>query len=293
MSRGGNIIDMLHDCEVSQFGKVHESSVNDKPKGWTSFDEGFKSGDKVQIHTDSDGWFGEYEFVRDASDKDLRDLSMNYLKDYKGKKYVVKNVHKGMFFGDLGIVTDKNIRKVCEGVYEDDWKTMHGAHILVDDNGSIKAGGPPSMRKGSSSGRSITTQKTASKKVNAKVSVEPYSGKRSGVKSLDKAFDDVRAAKAEWDKAKEDKAKAYKKVCKSLGIKADRKSSIYSSENQKKVKAAKDPDYIKATKDEDKAMSNHAKKTRVLKSEYKSYRDSGGEQIRDYYSASTEWDDYD
>ena len=87
-------------------------SVDDKPKGWTPFDEGFKSGDKVQIRTDSDGWFGEYEFVRDASDKDFRDLSMNYLKDYKGKKYVVKNVHKGMFFGDLDIVTDKNIRKV-------------------------------------------------------------------------------------------------------------------------------------------------------------------------------------
>lgn len=205
MSRGGNIIDMLHDCEVSQFGKIHESSIK-----------------------------------------------------------------------------------------EDEWKkTMYGAHILVDDNNNIKAGGPPSMRKGSPNEGSITTQKTVSEKVNTKVSVEPYLGKRSGVKSLDKAFDDVRAAKAEWDKAKEDTAKAYKKVCKSLGIKADRKSSIYSSENQKKVKAAKDPEYIKALEDEDKAMSNHAKKTGVLKSEYRSYRDSGGEQIRDYYSASTEWDDYD
>lgn len=58
MSRGGNIIDMLHDCEVSQFGKIHESSIK-----------------------------------------------------------------------------------------EDKWKTMHGAHILVDSENNIKAGGPKEFRK--------------------------------------------------------------------------------------------------------------------------------------------------
>ena len=47
---------------------------------------------------------------------------------------------------------DKRLEKVIEFVNdteidEDEWKTMRGAHILVDDKGGIKAGGPEKMRE--------------------------------------------------------------------------------------------------------------------------------------------------
>lgn len=39
---------------------------------------------------------------------------------------------------------------ITEEVNEDEWKTMHGAHILIDTDGDIIAGGPKEMRKNAS-----------------------------------------------------------------------------------------------------------------------------------------------
>lgn len=73
--------------------------------------EEFNPGDKVQIHNDIDGWFGEYEIIRKATDKDYSSLNQNYIKSYKGTKYVIKNNHPGIFKGELTIVNEPNIRK--------------------------------------------------------------------------------------------------------------------------------------------------------------------------------------
>jgi len=119
MSRGGNIIDMLHDCEVSQYGKIHENSVN-----------------------------------------------------------------------------------------EDRWKTMHGAHILVDDNNNIKAGGPESLRKSGSNSKNSVSKSS--------VKVPEYTGKRSGNKKLDDQFDTVRQAQAEHSEAVSNAQRIGKDICRKL-----------------------------------------------------------------------------
>ena len=63
---------------------------------------------------------------------------------------------------------------ILEGLQEErlneaQWKTMHGNHILVDDNGDILTGGPKSMRKKGVSKKDI---KDAVKDANARSAAE-------------------------------------------------------------------------------------------------------------------------
>lgn len=74
--------------------------------------------------------------------------------------------------------------QILEGLQEDrvneaQWKTMHGNHILVDDNGDILAGGPPEMRK---KGVSKDDIKDAVKDANAKSKLQSKNSSTTQVK---------------------------------------------------------------------------------------------------------------
>ena len=48
---------------------------------------------------------------------------------------------------DMSGLKKKIEQRIGKKLDEDEWKTMHGAHILIDNDGDIIAGGPESMRK--------------------------------------------------------------------------------------------------------------------------------------------------
>ncbi len=169
--------------------------------------------------------------------------------------------------------------------WEDDGD--HGYSVYKDDNTFL--GGFRSADKA----KKALEKEAGKSRTKKAVEAPAYSGPRSGDKKLDSQFDKTRQALAEWEKAKQDEQKAYKRVCRKLGIKETRQESIHSSSNQAKVRAAKDPNLIAAEKASENAMSKHARATSELKKQYGEYRKNGGKAISEYYSAAREWDDYD
>ena len=188
-----------------------------------------------------------------------------------------------------------------------DWITINGAHVPLDPDtkeakgglGGKAAGKTFSKAKGSkSSGAGEKNSSTpsgkssSSKNGNSTVKAEPYTGKRSGDKALDKQFDNTRQAYAEWKAAEADEEKALKNVAKKNGLIKNTRGSV-SYQDRAKIRALKDPDLVSAEKATQKAMNKHIRETGKLKDLYSSYRKNGGEQIREYYSAASEWDDND
>lgn len=76
----------------------------------STISDGFEIGDIVEIHTSMDGWFGEYEVIREAEPTDYIRLSQNYMQDYPGTKYLLKSTEPSFF--DETIETPNNMRKI-------------------------------------------------------------------------------------------------------------------------------------------------------------------------------------
>ena len=148
----------------------------------------------------------------------------------------------------------------------------------------------PGSKKLESKSNANTSSKN--KQPKNEIKVEPYTGKRSGDKALDKQFDNTRQAYAEWKAAEADEEKALKSVAKKHGLIKNTRGSV-SYQDRAKIRALKDPDLVSAEKAMQKAMNKHIRETGKLKDLYSNYRKNGGEQIRDYYSAASEWDDND
>ena len=58
---------------------------------------------------------------------------------YKNNKFISSE--------DTREEAEKEIERLKQGIDEDEWKTMKGAHILINTDGDIIAGGPKSIRK--------------------------------------------------------------------------------------------------------------------------------------------------
>ena len=70
----------------------------------------FEIGDIVEIYTSMDGWFGEYEVIREAEPADYVRLSQYYMQDYPGTKYLLKSIEPS--FVDETIETSQTMRKI-------------------------------------------------------------------------------------------------------------------------------------------------------------------------------------
>lgn len=99
--------------------------------------------------------------VRTKVDKDGKVI------DEKDKKLIEKRLGK-----TIDEASEEDETK--EEIDEDEWKTMHGAHILVDDKGGIKAGGPKEMRKKASKEEIKKGVEDANKKSEKEVKKVPY-----------------------------------------------------------------------------------------------------------------------
>lgn len=73
--------------------------------------ESFKPGDKVTIYSEIDSkYLPDYEIVREATSNDFSKYHSEWLRDFKGKKYVVKCTRPGMFNNTYSIELEKNIK---------------------------------------------------------------------------------------------------------------------------------------------------------------------------------------
>jgi len=127
-------------------------------------------------------------------------------------------------------------------VDEDEWKTMHGAHILIDTDGDIIAGGPKEMRKNASKSKvSKTFSKDFSTSLDAGKAVKQATGTgrlkwgKGSEKFLDRNQKGIDAIKKSIDsnaKSSDEKSVA-KGISKAIDVLNKEMSKFTKSEEKK------------------------------------------------------------
>lgn len=146
-------------------------------------------------------------------------------------------------------------------INEDEWKTMHGAHILIDGDGDIIAGGPKEMRKNVNGNSKKEVSKDTVKSIKGIHKAISISGSNKGTvrkgltpwdiehrpDSVKKNFDRVKKFLVDSAKSDEDK-----EIAKKIGSAMDKALNTSKSEYSKGVSASKmtaREDFVKDLKD--------------------------------------------
>lgn len=163
------------------------------------------------------------------------------------------------------------------------------------------------LRDAKSKELSLESKKMSEGKALSDADVDRIVGKweeKSGDSVLDDAYDRVRKAEAAYHmttkRAREYAAKLENKMRREKGIPSLRQYLSHASQKKFEVdikdiksKVSRDPEYLKLSKEAEKAIAEYANTTYDLKRLLRVAKSRGVDYPNEYYRASIQWDDHD